>query len=167
MGLRKIAIDLARRAFMFGAAGKALEVAPAVAMAAKGSVSTSLGLALQGKNLNSSAYKAINRVGDSGMNIAKLRHYRMKKVNGASTPTALGSTYAAAKATQMLKPAAMLNQAEHLDSINSISRGGLSQFKPEAGLSTVGSVKSSYGKVKDAAKELYGGGMRMFQQYYK
>lgn len=151
-----------RRAFLLGAAGKAIDAAPAMAMGTNGLVLNAIGLGTGDVGLGSVS-KAANTIGNAGVNIAKARHYRIQRVNGTSAPAAAANTYVASKIHKYKSPMINYNKASTVKKGLEAANAPVSKvMAPAKGLSTIGkaidSGKKGVGAIKkmtDAAKMLF------------
>ncbi len=114
MGLAKIAVDLARRLFLAGAAAKVVPKIPNMALGAGESVTNNMiGMALPGSGITK-AVRGLNSINNANMSIGQWRMYRMNVKAGIPKEQALAKVYASTKSLPIARPKMFLDRGKNL-----------------------------------------------------
>jgi hypothetical protein len=165
--LTKIAVNLARRMFLMGAAAKAVPMVPDMTIGAGESIANNMiGMALPGSGIQKTT-RAINSVNNMGMSLAQWRMFRMNVNAGVPKEEALAKVYAATKVMPIVKAKGVVDRANTV-------KGGLQALDApvkqvvDAGkgkASVLDRIKGMASKAKDITSSLVDTG-KVGMRYY-
>ena len=167
--LFKLAAELKspeRRLFLLGAAKKAADIAPQVALGGGGLILNAMGLGIPDPGMTSLTRKA-NNLANTGVNIAKIRHYRMQRVKGVPAPEALARTHMASQAFKLNKPFSTINRGQTIKKGIDAAETPVSEvFKLEKGKPLTESIKDSSNRAVSSLKRI-GAALNSMTKYIK
>ena len=157
--LIKLAINMARRGFLLGAASKLFGKAPELASTAnKNVMDNMMSFAIPGSGVGRTM-NTINKINNHGISLARWRAYRTQVKRGVPHEVALMKVYADQKMMPVTKKIVRLKQAGTIkNGLDTVADPKGKVLEGTKGLSMVDKAKKLFSNTRGALRDVYDSG---------